>query len=463
MRELPMRMEKRFSSLFIKVISVLTASLTLACGLPTTANAITFTNISCPISGRYQLSNLGVVLNGGNCAGAVTIDARATSIGDYAFYANAGLTSITIPIGVTRIGQGAFWAAADLIDISIPSSVTSIGDYAFYNMASSTTITVDNANAAFSSIDGVLFSKSQTGLLVYPAGKIANPYVIPEAVTSLSNYAFARSRFLTSITIPNSLTSIGTNTFEDSNSLTSITIPSSVTSIGSLAFNRTSSLTSFQYCGSADLTGTGLIGITQIPCIVPGLTPTLAIASGTTSSFSVQVTNFDAAYTYSVATTSGSASINGSGLATVGSLSSTQSATLTVTTTRAGYTTESATAVGISQATPMQPGTSRPALSITSTSITCTIGSYSSAPTSAVFSLFVAGQHISTNFSALGDFLPDWIIGWATPATITRTATLTSATWDFSESYRGKRISCSTLAYANHATGTTTSANVVVN
>ncbi len=194
-----------------------------------------------------------------------------------------------------------------------------------------------------------------------------------------------------------------------------------------------------------------------------GLTPTLAIASATTSSFSVQVNNFDAAYTYSVATTAGSATINGSGLATVAGLSPTQSATLTVTTTRAGYTTESATAVGISQATPMQPGTSRPALSITSTSITCTIGSYSSAPTSAVFSLFVGGKHISTNFSALGSYLPDWIIGWATAATITRTATLTGATWDFSDSYRGKTISCSTLAYANHATGTTTSATVVVN
>jgi len=463
MRELPMRMENRFSSLFIKVISVLTASFTVVCGLPTTASAITFTNIDCPISGRYQLSSLGVVINGFNCAGAVTIDARATSIGDYAFYTNAGLTSITIPIGVTRIGEGAFWEASDLTDISIPSSVTWIRSYAFYNMASLTTITVDDANATYSSIDGVLFNKLQTDLLVYPTGKIANPYVIPEAVTSLSNYAFARSRFLTSITIPNSLTSIGTNTFEDSISLTSITIPRSVTSIGILAFNRTASLTSFQYCGSADLTGTGLIGITQIPCTVPGLTPTLAIASATTSSFSVQVTNFDAGYTYSVTTTSGSASINGSGLATVASLSPTQSATLTVTTTRAGYTTESATAFGNSQATPMYPGISRPALSITSASITCTIGGYSSAPSSAVFSLFVAGKHISTNFSALGSYLPDWIIGWATPATITRTATLTSATWDFSDSYRGKTISCSTLAYANHATGTTTSATVVVN
>jgi hypothetical protein len=288
---------------------------------------------------------------------------------------------------------------------------------------------------------------------------------IPRTLTSIGDYAFLSARSLSSVTFEanSQLTTIGTYAFYSATSLTTITIPRSVTSIGSLAFNGTSSLTSFQYCGSADLTGTGLIGKTQIPCTVPGLTPTLAIASGTTSSFSVQVTNFDAAYTYSVATTAGSATINGSGLATVGSLSPTQSATLTVTTTRAGYTTESATAVGISQATPMQPGTSRPALSITSTSITCTIGSYSSAPTSAVFSLFVGGKHISTNFSALGSYLPDWIIGWATPATITRTATLTSATWDFSESYRGKTISCSTLAYANHATGTTTSANVVVN
>ena len=80
---------------------------------------------------------------------------------------------------------------------------------------------------------------------------------------------------------------------------------------------------------------------------------------------------------------------------------------------------------------------------------------------SSAFSLFVDGKHISTNFSALGDYLPDWIIPWATSSTITRTASLTSATWAMSDAYKGKAITCSTLAYSKNAIGFTASQVIV--
>ena len=99
----------------------------------------------------------------------------------------------------------------------------------------------------------------------------------------------------------------------------------------------------------------------------------------------------------------------------------------------------------------------KPVVTLTTSSIMCTMGTHSATPTSSAFSLFVDGKHISTNFSAVGDYLPDWIIAWATPGTITRTASLTSATWAMSDAYKGKSVTCSTLAYSNHATGTTTS------
>lgn len=102
--------------------------------------------------------------------------------------------------------------------------------------------------------------------------------------------------------------------------------------------------------------------------------------------------------------------------------------------------------------------TDRPSVTLSETLITCTIGAYSAAPTSAAFSLFVGGLHISTNFSATGEYLPDWITPWATSSTITRTATLSSASWAMSDAYKGKAITCSTLAYSQHATGLTTSA-----
>jgi hypothetical protein len=104
----------------------------------------------------------------------------------------------------------------------------------------------------------------------------------------------------------------------------------------------------------------------------------------------------------------------------------------------------------------MLPGT-KPVIETTETTIMCTIGSYSATPTSAAFSLFVDGKHVSTIFSALGDYLPDWIIPWATSSTITRTATLTSATWTITDDYKGKSITCATLAYSKNAIGFTAS------
>jgi photosystem II stability/assembly factor-like uncharacterized protein len=108
---------------------------------------------------------------------------------------------------------------------------------------------------------------------------------------------------------------------------------------------------------------------------------------------------------------------------------------------------------------PMLP-TDKPAVTLTSSSIMCVMGTHSQTPTSAVFSLFVDGEHISTNFSATGEYLPSWIIPWAAAGTITRTASLTSATWAMSDSYKGKKVTCTTLAYSAHATGLTSSDGV---
>jgi len=131
-----------------------------------------------------------------------------------------------------------------------------------------------------------------------------------------------------------------------------------------------------------------------------------------------------------------------------------------VTTTRTGYASGSGSVTGRSQVAPMLP-TNKPVVTITDTAITCTIGSYSATPTSSAFSLFVDGKHVSTIFSALGEYLPDWIIPWATTSSITRTASLTSATGSMSDAYKGKSITCATLAYSKNAIGFTASQMMV--
>ena len=175
---------------------------------------------------------------------SVTIPNGVTDIEHDAFGYIDGLTSITIPNSVTHIGEDAF-RYCKFASIDIPNSVLSIEDGAFsycgkltsvtigsgltslgvafydsYNLAS---ITVDPANANFCDVDGVLFNKDKTELILFPVGKSATTYTIPNSVKTIGSKAFEDCYYLTSITIPGSVTSIGKWAFYDCSFLTSIT------------------------------------------------------------------------------------------------------------------------------------------------------------------------------------------------------------------------------------------------
>jgi hypothetical protein len=142
----------------------------------------------------------------------VAIGTNVTTIGGGAFQACTSLSSIYLPNSVTSIGNDAFWDCAALPAITIPISVTNIGVTVFYNCSSLTAITVDANNPAYSSANGVLFTKSQTTLIQYPEAK-TGAYQIPSGVTNIGAYAFKYCYYLTNVTIPTSVMSIGTSGF----------------------------------------------------------------------------------------------------------------------------------------------------------------------------------------------------------------------------------------------------------
>jgi hypothetical protein len=80
---------------------------------------------------------------------------------------------------------------------------------------------VDTNNSLYSSVNGVLFDKSQFTLLEYPGG-LAGSYTIPGTVTSIGDYAFDGCANLTGVTIPNSVTDIGEFAFGGCTSLSSV-------------------------------------------------------------------------------------------------------------------------------------------------------------------------------------------------------------------------------------------------
>ena len=104
--------------------------------------------------------------------------------------------------------------------------MTSIGGYAFSGCSGLKEVHITDL-AAWCAIE---FGVNSANPLYYAHNLYLNDelitdLVIPDGVTSISEYAFRDCSSLTSITIPNSVTSIGIVAFWNCSSLTSITLP----------------------------------------------------------------------------------------------------------------------------------------------------------------------------------------------------------------------------------------------
>ena len=122
-------------------------------------------------------------------------------------YPSAKTGSYAIPSGVTTIGDSAFEDCAALTAVTFPASVTLINTYAFSRCQALLALTVDVANTTYASLDGVLFNKGLTTLVLCPLGK-AGRYTIPSDVTTIGGSAFADCAALTSVLIPASVTTL---------------------------------------------------------------------------------------------------------------------------------------------------------------------------------------------------------------------------------------------------------------
>jgi len=98
------------------------------------------------------------------------------------------------------------------------------------------------------------------------------------------------------------------------------------------------------------------------------LTPTFSTPTSTATGYTVQVTNYDASFTWSVTSTAGSTQIDSSGIITVSGLTALATATTTVTTTKSGVPDGSASVSGAASADATAPDISNTTTSISSTS-----------------------------------------------------------------------------------------------
>lgn len=166
------------------------------------------------------------------------------------WYHNNQIKTIVIEPGMTKFKAFAFVGCTAATSITIPDSLTDIGSFPFADCFSLTEINVDEANAHYMSIDGVLFDKKGQWLMKYPAGKTDESYTIPDSVTGIAITAFEHNDYLKELTIPKSVQKIEHGLFRASDALTAITIENPDCIIGDFESTILDGTTIYGYKGS---------------------------------------------------------------------------------------------------------------------------------------------------------------------------------------------------------------------
>ena len=133
----------------------------------------------------------------------IVIPENVTTIRWWAFYNCLSLTTVTIPSNLTSVAHQAFDGCSSLESLHLPATVTDLDSNAFIN-CNKLSLSIDESNPNFKSIDGILYNKDCTEI-VYVSKDISGSVVIVDGVTEIGN-AFSGCEYLTEITLPNSLT-----------------------------------------------------------------------------------------------------------------------------------------------------------------------------------------------------------------------------------------------------------------
>ncbi|MCR4611943.1 MAG: leucine-rich repeat domain-containing protein [Lachnospiraceae bacterium] len=189
-------------------------------------NNTTITNISMPDTVTSLGSNF---CSGCSQLQSISLSSNIATIPANAFRECSGLLSISLP-SVASIGDYAFYGCASLSSITIPASCTSIADTAFGGCDNLSEISVSSGNSNYSSSDGCLYNAAKSRLIYVPGGK--SSVSIADTCSTIGSGAFRDVLYVSSLTLPDSVETIEADAFSGS-SISTITIPATTTSIGS--------------------------------------------------------------------------------------------------------------------------------------------------------------------------------------------------------------------------------------
>ena len=173
----------------------------------------------------------------------VAIPSEVTVIEEDTFMNCRHLSDLTVPEGLQAIRIYAFLNCSSLPSFSISEHTTEIDFLAFCGCLRLCRINVSEQHPLYSSDEnGVVFNKEKTVLVLYPAGKQAKEYTVPDGVTEINSCAFMGNPYLTQVTLPASVATIGEYAFCGCLGLRYPVINGTVTEIAASTYQRCSGL-----------------------------------------------------------------------------------------------------------------------------------------------------------------------------------------------------------------------------
>lgn len=196
------------------------------------------------VAGNFLYADLGATVSITGYTGTAAVVAvpsaingkPVSAIGAHAFEGHHQLTTLTLPASVTSIGDWAFADCVALTGCSLPAALSDLGTAVFLGCTALQSVDCDSANNLFFSSGGILYNKSQTRLIQYPAGKSGTAYTVPNTVNTVGPWSLARCANLVTLTLPAALTAIGDGACEGCTGLASVNFPAGLTSLGNWAF-----------------------------------------------------------------------------------------------------------------------------------------------------------------------------------------------------------------------------------
>ena len=136
---------------------------------------------------------------------------------------------------------------------TVPNYTVRVDGESFEDCPSLTNFSVNSNHPEWKSVNGVIYTKNQDKLLLFPQG-ITGHHDLNSNVVEIADYAFYQSH-LSTIYLTNNLQCIGEDAFEEAKQLTTVAFPNSLREIKRYAFNRCEALKSLMLPASLETIG----------------------------------------------------------------------------------------------------------------------------------------------------------------------------------------------------------------